>query len=137
MSDPIDSARRHARTRKQHAQELAQDYVEAIADIIDRGEEAKVMALATVFGVSHVTVIRTVQRLQEQGLVETMPRRAIELTDAGREMAETSRHRHQIVRDFLLKLGVSRDRAEADSEGMEHHVSQETLQAMQRFVDGT
>ncbi|MDI5811249.1 hypothetical protein MJM95_28445, partial [Salmonella enterica subsp. enterica serovar Anatum] len=41
--------------------------------------------------------------------------------------AQESRERHQIVENFLLVLGVSPEIARRDAEGMEHHVSQETL----------
>jgi DtxR family manganese transport transcriptional regulator len=49
-------------------------------------------------------------------------------------MADKSRQRHQLVLDFLRALGVSEERAQADAEGIEHHVSQETLSAMERFI---
>lgn len=131
------SARRHKRLRSQHATEIAEDYVEAISEIIEAKGEARVVDLSKHFGVSHVTVIRTVERLQEQDLVSTAPYRAIALTETGESMARKSRDRHQLVLDFLLSLGLSRDTAETDAEGIEHHVSAETLEAMRRFVDGS
>lgn len=126
-------ARNYQRTRQQHAAEIAEDYVEAIADLIDENGQAKVVDLARFFGVSHVTVIRTIQRLQEQQLVTTAPYRAIELTDAGDKLARASRDRHRLIVEFLRALGVSERRAEADAEGIEHHVSEETLAAMRQF----
>ena len=47
----------------------------------------------------------------------------------------SSRKRHQLVIAFLIKLGVSQKAAEIDAEGIEHHVSKETLEVMQRFVE--
>ena len=44
-------------------------------------------------------------------------------------VAERSRERHHIVLAFLQALGVSDDVAEADAEGLEHHVSDQTLAA--------
>ena len=75
------------RTRQQHAQGRAQDYVESIADLIAACGEAQVTDLAKSLRVTHVTVIRTVEHLQREGLVTTQPYRSIFLTDAGRKLA--------------------------------------------------
>lgn len=128
-------ARQHERTRRQNALEVTEDYVEAIADLIDATGEAKVTELARRFGVAHVTVIRTIERLQEQQLVTKAPYQPIALTGKGAEMARVSRERHELVLAFLLALGVSEERAQADAEGIEHHVGRETLAAMRRFID--
>jgi DtxR family manganese transport transcriptional regulator len=47
--------------------------------------------------VTHVTVARTIQRLQRDGVVTTQPYRSIFLTDAGRKLAQESQRRHEIV----------------------------------------
>lgn len=121
-------------TRLQHAQERAQDYVEAIADLISSRGEARATDLAKTLGVTHVTVIRTVQRLQREGLVSTQPYRSIFLTDSGRLLAGKARARHEKVVAFLEALGVSATTARADAEGIEHHVSDETLAAMEKYL---
>src|SRR5262245_45484027 len=94
------------KTRHEHAMETAQDYVEAIADLNATRGEARAVDLARRLGVSHVTVIRTVARLARDGFVSTQPYRAIFLTDKGSRLAETSRHRHEVVLEFLRALGV-------------------------------
>ena len=121
-------------TRAQHASETAQDYVEAIADLVEATGEARVVDLAARLGVSHATVIQTVKRLQRDGLATSEPYRSIFLTDEGRKIALEARHRHQIVVAVLKKMGVGEKSAEADAEGMEHHVSKETLRAFERFL---
>jgi DtxR family transcriptional regulator, manganese transport regulator len=122
------------RTRQQHAQERAQDYVETIAELIACHGEARATDLARSLGVTHVTVIRTVERLQRKGLVTTHPYRSIFLTTAGRELAAKAKARHETVIAFLEALGVSPSVARADAEGIEHHVSTETLLAFERFL---
>lgn len=123
------------RTRQQHAEERAQDYVEAIADLVEERGEARAVDLARSMGVTHVTVIRTIQRLQRDGLVTTEPYRSIFLTEEGRAIAARAKARHETVVAFLEKLGVARGTARADAEGIEHHVSEETLGAMQRYLN--
>lgn len=122
-------------TRAQHASETAQDYVEAIADLVETMGEARVVDLAARLGVSHATVIQTVKRLQRDGLVTSEPYRSIFLTDEGRIIAREARHRHQIVVAVLKKMGVSEKAAQTDAEGIEHHVSKETLRAFEKFLD--
>jgi len=116
-------------TRRNHAHEIAEDYVEAIADLIAETGEARVVDLAKRLGVTHVTVNRTVVRLQKSGYVTSQPYRAIFLTDEGRKLAAACKSRHQIVVDFLCSLGIPQRVAEMDAEGIEHHVSPQTLAA--------
>lgn len=124
----------HALTRQAHAGEVTEDYVEAIADLIEGVGEARVVDLAECLGVTHVTVVRTVARLQRDGLVRSQPYRSIFLTDSGRALAAKVRRRHEIVLAFLRSLGVSDTAARTDTEGIEHHVSDETLAALERFT---
>jgi len=56
------------------------------------------------------------------------------LTEAGKELADASRMRHEVVFEFLQSIGVSKETAKRDSEGMEHHVSEETLKAFKKII---
>ncbi|MEM9373567.1 MAG: manganese-binding transcriptional regulator MntR [Planctomycetota bacterium] len=125
----------HERTRRDHAAETAEDYVEAMAEIIELRGTCRVRDLTERFGVSHVTVVRIVQRLEREGFVETEPYQPLELTDAGRELARHCRARHDVVYRFLLTIGVSEETASIDAEGIEHHVSDETLKAFRRLAE--
>ena len=122
-----DSAAKFDRIRRAHQSEVAEDYVEMISDLIEETGEARTVDLAARFGVTSPTVNAIVRRLQRENLVETRPYRSIFLTEAGKALAESSRARHQIVRDFLVTIGVPEIIAEEDAEGVEHHVSEETL----------
>jgi DtxR family manganese transport transcriptional regulator len=134
LPGPNQRASNFRQTRQARKTEIAEDYVELIADLIDGSGEARAVDIARGLGVSHATVIKTIARLQRDGLVVTRPYRAIFLTDEGRRLAEWSRRRHELVVQFLLALGVSEETAHADAEGMEHHVSAETLAAFERFI---
>lgn len=123
------------RTRRDHASEIAEDYVEAIADLIGEHGRCRVRDLAECFGVTHVTVVRTVQRLERDGLIVTEPYKPIELTPQGARLAEECRARHDIVLRFLIALGVPESVAAVDTEGIEHHVSPETLKRFEAFID--
>ncbi len=122
------------RTREEHSHEIAQDYVEITADLIAKTGEARVIDLARRLGVTHVTVARTIQRLQREGLVTSLPYRSIFLTESGSKLSEESRTRHEIVVEFLESLGVPAVIAQSDAEGLEHHVSKETLEAFVKHL---
>lgn len=132
-ADPLPSYSHH-RTRSDHASEVAEDYVEAIAESIAENGICRAVDLVRQFDVTHATVNNTISRLQRDGLVLTEPYQPISLTPKGKRMATKARQRHEIVREFLLRLGVSENTATIDSEGIEHHVSDETLKAMKRIL---
>lgn len=136
LPDPGEQARRFSKVRLAHSTEVQEDYVELIGDLIAERGEARVVDLAERFGVTTATVANTLGRLKRDGLVENRRYRSIFLTDAGRRMADAARARHDVVVAFLLKLGVSRAVAELDAEGLEHHLSEETLHAMRGFAGG-
>ncbi len=127
-------SRNPTRTRQEHSEETAQDYVEMIAELIDTIGEARVIDLARRLGVTHVTVSRTLQRLRREGLVTSLPYRSIFLTAAGKRLSDESRHRHEVVVAFLESLGVPPAVANSDAEGIEHHVSRETLDAFEKHL---
>lgn len=135
---PVRSAEVQAsalrQTRRKHSSETAEDYVEAIAELTDSVGEARPVELARRLGVSHVTVVRTVSRLQRDGYLSTRPYRAIFLTEKGARLARESRERHALVVEFLQSLGMPERVVQADAEGIEHHVSAETLSAFKRHI---
>jgi len=132
---PHSQSRFHS-TRQAHADETAEDYVEAIEEIIARDGRCRVRDLASMMGVSHVTVTRIVSRLAkpEIGLVHTEPYQPIRLTAKGKRLAARVRRRHEIVVRFLHAIGVPARQAEIDAEGIEHHVSPATVRAMERIT---
>jgi DtxR family manganese transport transcriptional regulator len=138
MAELTGAARRAAafqRMREAHRTEMAEDYVELISDLIRANGEARLADLAVHVGVTSATVAKVVQRLQRAGLVESRPYRSIFLTESGEAMAEMSRRRHRVVEAFLRALGIDDLTVEADAEGMEHHVSEQTLAALARLTE--
>ena len=113
--------------------ELLEDYVEAIDEILNKKGSVKNVDLCKYFGVSNATVSKNIKRLIKAKLVESEKYKNIFLTLQGKKLAKKSNSRHEILFNFLTKLGVPRKIAEIDSEGMEHHISKETLNMMKKF----
>jgi DtxR family manganese transport transcriptional regulator len=128
------SSQRFKRVREAHRTELAEDYVELIAEFTERNGEARLVDLSKELGVTKATVNNAIRRLQRDGLVTSQPYRAIFLTDKGEKLAKASRKRHLLVRQLLIALGVDAKTAEVDAEGMEHHVSERTLDAFRKYL---
>ena len=124
---------RQAREARRAA--LVEDYLELIADLSEAGGEARQVDVAARLGVAQPTVAKMLKRLTEDGFVAHRPHRGAVLTPAGHAIALRSRERHRIVEAFLLALGVAPATARRDAEGLEHHVSGETLDAFARFLD--
>ncbi len=135
LADPKKQASWFERVRQAHQMETAEDYVELIADLIEATGEARIVDLSKRFGVSHATVNKTINRLKKEGLVIAQPYRSLFLTDEGKALAVACKERHTIVYDFLISLGISEKTAEMDAEGVEHHVSAETIRAFQEFIN--
>ena len=135
-ADAADQADRFERARVVRSTVLAEDYVELIAELRAREGEARAVDIARRQGVSHASVIKTLGRLRREGLVSGRPYRGLFLTEAGQALAERVRARHRVVVALLVAVGVPPGDAEADAEGIEHHVSAATLQAFSRFLEG-
>lgn len=125
----------HRRVRNDHATETAEDYVEAIADILREQPQCRVKDLQKRFAVSHVTVNRILTRLHREALVETIPYGPVTLTPSGKRLAEKCRQRHETVFRLLVLLGIDPAIAEIDAEGIEHHVSPSTLRRFREIID--
>jgi len=129
-----DQAARFLRQREADRAALAEDYVELIADLLREEGEARAVDLARRMGVAQATVTVALTRLKRAGLVDTKPYRGVFLTPEGQALAGAARRRHELVVRFLLALGLDHETAEADAEGVEHHVSEKALKAFARFL---
>ncbi len=123
--------------REAHRNELAEDYVELIAELISQFGEARPVDIAARMGVTAPTVAKTLDRLAREGLVARAPYRSVFLTPEGAALAEACLRRHEIVVRFLVRLGLDPETAEKDAEGIEHHVSERTLELLRDFADQT
>ena len=121
------------KVRDAHKTENTEDYLEIIAELLNSKGEARIVDIANELDIAQATANKTIQRLQNQGFVKKEPYRSIFLTLKGQELASISKKRHIVVLTFLKKLGIDHRTAEADAEGIEHHVSDKTLNKMEQF----
>jgi len=122
-------------SRTHHEMENAEDYVEIVADLIQENGEARIVDISNKLGITQATANKTVQRLISNGYLYKEPYRSVFLTIKGQKLALDSKRRHLIVYNFLRKIGVSKKNSLNDSEGIEHHVSIETLVAFKKIIN--
>lgn len=130
-----DQVRQFESVRAAHQSEMIEDYVELIADLIHLHGSGRPKDIAERLGVAQPTVTKNLARLKREGFILHEPYRSIQLTDEGRQLAASCRKRHRAVVEFLIALGVSSETAEHDAEGIEHHVSDETLRIFKAFTN--
>lgn len=128
------AATRFSQARSARSLEIFEDYTELIAELVEERGEARITDIASRLGVTHPTATKAVARLKREGLVVSRPYRSVFLTPLGEEMAQRVKARHRLVVALLLAVGVPPDAAEADAEGMEHHVSDATLAAFEAYL---
>ena len=134
LVDPELHVHGFRQAREARRLELVEDYLELISDLIRAGGEARQVDIAARLGVAQPTVAKMLRRLAEDGLVSQKPYRGVFLTDDGEALAEAARARHHVVEGFLLALGIEPEIARRDAEGIEHHVSDQTLEAFRSFL---
>lgn len=120
------------KARTKRCNEIAEDYTEMIAELQELNEDVRVCDLAKRMGVSHVNVIKTIKKLIRDGFLLDKPE--IQLTARGKKMASFSKRKHLILSQFFHKLGVPEEVLAGDVEGIEHHISEETLEAIERHL---
>lgn len=119
--------------RNAHTNENTEDYLELIGDLLNQNGEARIVDIAEKLDIAQATANKTIKRLVSQGFVKKEPYRSIFLTLKGQVIASNSKKKHKIVYSFLKNLGLDHNTASADSEGIEHHVSEKTLSKMEKF----
>ena len=121
------------KVRNAHKTENTEDYLELIAELLNKYGEARIVDIANALNIAQATANKTIKRLNSQGYIKKEPYRSIFLTLKGQKIASQSKKRHNIVYQFLINLGVDKKIASADSEGIEHHVSKTTLFKMDKY----
>jgi DtxR family manganese transport transcriptional regulator len=113
---------------------MAEDYAELVLDL-EKAGTVRPADLARGLGVSHVTVLRALDRLARNGIILRDERGEIQLSLEGRALGEACMARHRLVVSFLEKLGVPPEVAAVDAEGLEHHLSPVTLERIAGWVE--
>lgn len=112
-----------------------EDYLEIIYHLIQEKGYARVSDIAEALELQPSSVTRMIQRLDEQDYVNYERYRGLALTQKGERIGRQMRRRHRTLEQFLRSLGITdEETVQRDVEGLEHHVSRDTLTAIQQLV---
>ena len=112
-----------------------EDYLECILVLSEKGELAKVTDIAKELEVSKASVTEMISKLKKYGFVHYEKYGPINLTKKGKEIASAIKERHDMLRAFLLLIGVSKVNAENDCCIMEHNLSKNTVEKLTSFIN--
>lgn len=111
-----------------------EDYIEVVYVLIHEKRRARVRDIATALKVKMPSVVKGLSELKKLALVTQEPYGDVELTAKGRRIATIILNRHRKIRDFLMKIGVSRRIADKDACLMEHILSAETMDKISDYL---
>jgi DtxR family Mn-dependent transcriptional regulator len=113
-----------------------EDYLEAVLKLADADSSTRITDIATELGVSKASVNQAIGLLSERGLVTQERYGPIYLTADGKVRAVAIYRRHQVIKEFLMKiLGVEEHTAEEDACSIEHVISKETMARLVEYME--
>ena len=112
-----------------------EDYLEAIHLLIKDTGSACVRDVAKSLGVKMPSVVKALHELKGLELVNQEPYSSIELTKKGERLAKSVLARHELLKSFLIRLGVKPETADEDACRMEHILSAETLDKIRTYTE--
>ena len=135
MTPHNNSANRASASTPAHASQSIEDYLERIHELIERKGYARPIEIAAALGIKQSSVTKMMGRLDELGYAIYEKSRGLTLTSAGERVALQIRRRHHYVSEFLRMLGVEEKCLQQDTEGIEHHISPQTMKRLEAFVE--
>lgn len=119
-----------------HVQSPAiEDYLEQIHNLIEAKGYARVVDIAQNLGISQASVTNMIQKLGAEGFVVYERYRGVVLTDRGREIGFEIAQRHEVLTRLLSGFGLDAATVHRDVEGMEHHISRQTLEVLTLLME--
>ena len=116
-------------------QESGEMYLETILILTNENAHVRSIDVCEYMGFSKPSVSRAISLLKTGGYVNVDTDGYLTLTDLGRDVAKKMYDRHKLLTDLLVKLGVSPEVATQDACKIEHHISDESFEALKRHLD--
>jgi|TARA_B100001750_G_scaffold238730_1_gene245692 Mn-dependent DtxR family transcriptional regulator len=111
-----------------------EDYLEVISELVEMKGYATTLDISRYMNVSAPSVTNMLKRLDDNGYLEYEKYHGINLTQKGNTLAYTIRQKHGILLEFFEILGIGKDIANQDVEGIEHHLNPKTIKQLRKFV---
>jgi len=111
-----------------------EDYLEVIAELVELKGYATTLDISRFMNVSPPSVTKMLQKLDEKKYLEYEKYHGINLTDIGKQVADTIRRKHSTLLEFFEILNIGKEIANQDTEGLEHHLNDKTIRRLRKFI---
>tara|TARA_B100000809_G_scaffold3706_2_gene3971 strand:- start:695 stop:1156 length:462 start_codon:yes stop_codon:yes gene_type:complete len=118
--------------RKTHIRR--EDYLEIISELVGLKGYATTLDISRHMNVSPPSVTKMLQKLDKDGYLEYEKYHGINLTSKGNQVAEVIRQKHSTLLEIFEILGIKKDIANQDVEGMEHYLNPKTIKRLRKFL---
>ena len=116
-------------------QESAENYLETILMLSHSGSPIRSIDIVNELAYSKPSVSIAMKNLRINGLITMDTEGYIQLTESGREIAESMYERHVLISDWLIFLGVDKITAVNDACKMEHAMSEKSFLAIKEHIE--
>ena len=133
-SKRLESIKAAHRTKKVSSTTREEDYLEVIAELVELKGYATTLDISRFMNVSPPSVTKMLQKLDEKKYLEYEKYHGINLTNKGKQVADTIRRKHSTLLEFFEVLNVGRGIANQDTEGLEHHLNAKTIRQLKKYI---
>jgi len=134
ISKRLESIKAAHKTKKTSSTTSEEDYLEVIAELVELKGYATTLDISRFMNVSPPSVTKMLQKLDEKKYLEYEKYHGINLTDIGKQVADTIRRKHSTLLEFFEILNVGKGIANQDTEGLEHHLNDKTIRQLRKFI---
>jgi len=133
-SKRLESIKAAHKTKKTSSTTSEEDYLEVIAELVELKGYATTLDISRFMNVSPPSVTKMLQKLDEKKYLEYEKYHGINLTNIGKQVADTIRKKHSTLLEFFEILNVGKGIANQDTEGLEHHLNDKTIRKLRKFI---
>ena len=134
ISKRLESIKAAHITKKVSSTTREEDYLEVIAELVELKGYATALDISRFMNVSPPSVTKMLQKLDEKKYLEYEKYHGINLTDMGKQVADTIRRKHSTLLEFFEILNIGKEIANQDTEGLEHHLNPKTIRQLRKYI---
>ena len=134
ISKRLESIKAAHKTVKVTSTTREEDYLEVIAELVELKGYATTLDISRFMNVSPPSVTKMLQKLDEEKYLEYEKYHGINLTNMGKQVADTIRRKHSTLLEFFEILNVGKEIASQDTEGLEHHLNAKTIRQLKKYI---
>ena len=130
----LESIKAAHKIKKLSSTTREEDYLEVIAELVELKGYATTLDISRYMNLSPPSVTKMLQKLDEKKYLEYEKYHGINLTPMGKQVADSIRRKHSTLLEFFEILGIGKEIANQDTEGLEHHLNAKTIRQLRKYI---